>query len=84
VARGTPLHGAVSLPQAAGLHAVRVRVVLPDGAEADWAAETVLAGREPAEFVIPVAFNDPPGTWTLTATDLFTSETRQTAAVQVE
>jgi hypothetical protein len=35
-------------------------------------------------MMLPIAYNDPPGTWRLTATDLFTEETRQVTTFVVQ
>ncbi|MBN1420468.1 MAG: hypothetical protein JXP34_16945, partial [Planctomycetes bacterium] len=57
-------------------HVVRIRVVGPDGEERPpYAAILPLDGSLPSDGpllrgTIPFAFNDPPGTWTIEATDI--------------
>jgi hypothetical protein len=65
-----------ALPE--GQQAVKVQLKLPDGRLADWQEPVVLVDREGATVEVPVAFNDPPGKWTLSATDLYTGKTRTT------
>ena len=45
--------------------------------------QTILRDGEPQVMMLPIAYNDPPGTWGLTATDLFTEETRQVTTIVV-
>jgi beta-galactosidase len=82
--RGTVVRCRLSVPAARGLHALRVRVELPDGKRATWLEETVITAARPKEFVLPIAFNDPVGQWKLTVTDSFTPETEQRFEIQVE
>ena len=74
----------LSVPNARGLHAIKLRAQLPDGSPAKFWDQTVQAGKEPKEVVLPVAFNDPVGAWTLTFTDLFSAETAQQRTLSVE
>ncbi len=62
----------LSVPDAAGLHALRIRATTSDGSAADWWDEVVIVGREPVEVELPIAFNDPAGPWTIRAIDLYT------------
>jgi len=62
-----------SLPQ--GQQAVKVQVKPPDGAAADWVDSVAVADKQGATVNVPVAFNDPKGTWTVDATDLYTGKT---------
>lgn len=55
---------------AEGRQAVRLAVQLPDGRLADWVRPTVLADRRGVAVDVPVAYNDPPGKWTVHATEL--------------
>ena len=66
-----------SLPQ--GQQAVKVRVTLPDGTIADWVDSPAIVDNEGATIDVPVAFNDPKGTWTVRATDLYTGKTTKTS-----
>ncbi len=58
-----------------GRQAAKVTVTLPSGAAADWVDPVVVVDRKGASVDVPVAFNDPPGTWTVNVTDLYTSKT---------
>jgi hypothetical protein len=80
---GQVLTGRVSMPQAQGLHAIRVGVKTPDGQPAEWLARTVLTDATGTTFPLPIAWNDPQGSWTIEATDLFTRKT-QTAVFVVK
>lgn len=61
-----------------GQQAVKVQVTLPDGSLADWVTPTVVTDKRGAVMDVPVAHNDPPGIWTVSATDLYTGTTVQT------
>lgn len=82
--RGAVLKAAVSVPRAGGLHAIKMRITRPDGSAFDPPVPCVLADSKPQEWILPVAFNDPPGAWAITATDVFTHETTQTLTLTVE
>ena len=58
-----------------GQQAVKVQVKLPDGSLADWVDPVVVAGKQGVVIDVPVAHNDPRGTWTLNAIDLYTGTT---------
>lgn len=73
--RGAPLTVSVSIPGATGAHGVKLTLLEPGGREADWFREVFTAGTEAEEFFIPLAWNDPPGEWTIRATDVFSGET---------
>jgi hypothetical protein len=62
-----------ALPQ--GQQAVKITLKLPDGSLADWVDPVVLVDKQGATVDVPVAFNDPQGTWTVQATDLYTGKT---------
>ena len=53
---------------------MRIRAVLPDGKPAEWLNRVVIVGKEPKEIPLPIAFNDPPGKWTIRAIDLFAEQ----------
>ena len=74
----------ISVPGAAGLHALRLQAFRPDGAPADFWTQTIIVGNDPTALVLPVAHNDPPGVWSITLTDAFTSRTRQEIALEVK
>ncbi len=77
VAQGELVTASLSLPGSAGLHAVRVRVSTPDGRPADWLDKVLTVGRKPVELALPIAFNDPPGRWTIRATELFSGRSTE-------
>ena len=62
----------LAVPDASGLHAVRIRAETPDGEPAEWLHQVVIVGAEPKEVALPIALNDPKGKWTIRAIDLFT------------
>jgi beta-galactosidase len=78
--RGQVVRLTASVPGAAGLHAVRVRVKTPAGEVAEWLnRELMVDGRGQGQGCdLPVAFNDPVGDWTVEATDLYTEKTTTT------
>ncbi|KPK49745.1 MAG: hypothetical protein AMK72_03765, partial [Planctomycetes bacterium SM23_25] len=82
--RGGPIVVRVSVPKARGLHAVKLRARTPDGKRAKFWKQSVLVGKEPKEVVLPLAWNDPTGEWTITLTDLFSPETRILLTLQVQ
>lgn len=82
--RGAPVVLRISVPGARGLHAIKLRAVLPNGQPAMFWNQTVQVGKEPKEVVLPLAFNDPVGVWTLTFTDLFSAQTAHTVTVDVK
>jgi beta-galactosidase len=57
----------------AGRQAVVLQVRLPDGRAADWVRRVVVADAQGVAVDVPVAYNDPGGTWTIEATDLYTA-----------
>jgi hypothetical protein len=82
--RGTPIMLKLSVPQARGLHAIKLRARLPDGTPATFWNQTVQVAKEPLAVTLPLAFNDPVGQWQIVVTDLFGSETEQAVTVRVE
>ena len=74
VARGTVVKAKMSVPRAAGKHAVRVRVTAPGGKPAEWLNRVVVTGKKAVEVDLPFAYNDPEGTWTVSAIDLYTNK----------
>ncbi len=64
----------IIVPDAVGPQAYRVRVRTTRG-ELDWLEQNVLAGaHQGGEFVIPVAYNDLRGDWTVEARELYTGQ----------
>ncbi len=74
-ARGQLVRLTATVPGAAGLHAVRVRVKTPTGQVAEWLNRELMVDGEGQGCDLPVAFNDPTGRWTVEATDLYTGKT---------
>ena len=72
VERGAEAKLAINVPDAKGQHAIRVRATTPSGSSAEWLNQVALVGAEPVVLTIPIAHNDPAGTWTFQAIDLFT------------
>ena len=72
--RGTVVKATVSIPGAAGNHAVRIRASTPDSRAADWLDQVVIVAADPIELSLPIAHNDPVGTWTIKAIDLYTGK----------
>jgi hypothetical protein len=73
----------VSVPGAAGLHAIKTRVRRPDGTPAAFHDQTVVCDGKPRDVALPIAHNDPVGEWSLSATDVYTAETRKIAKFTV-
>ena len=44
------------------------------GTEMDWLEQVVIAGSEPVQVPIPVAYNDPTGEYRITARELFSNQ----------
>lgn len=66
-----------------GAQAARVQVKLPDGKMADWLDDVLVADGKAATIAIPVALNDPKGTYTVVATEVATGKaTTATFAVK--
>jgi hypothetical protein len=77
VARGQATQARLSVPKAEGLHAVMLRAFQPNGQPAPWLDQTVLASGSAVTVTLPVAFNDPAGTWRVRATDLIGNRTTE-------
>ncbi|MHB8993673.1 MAG: beta-galactosidase trimerization domain-containing protein [Armatimonadota bacterium] len=58
-----------------GQSAARLQIGLPDGRLADWVDPVATADRRGVTVDVPIAFNDPTGRWTVSATDLYTGKT---------
>ncbi|MCC7500123.1 MAG: beta-galactosidase trimerization domain-containing protein, partial [Bryobacterales bacterium] len=70
--RGEVVRATVNLAGTPAVHPVRLRVFTPNGRPAGWFDRTALVGRQPAEWILPLAYNDPVGDWTVRAVDLLT------------
>jgi hypothetical protein len=73
----------LSVPEAVGLHALKLTATRPDGTPADYWEQVLIVGREPKEVLLPVAFNDPAGDYVLTVRDLFDRRTAHTLPLSV-
>jgi len=82
--RGTPVTLKLSVPEARGLHSIKLRAVMPNGQPAVFWDRSILVSRNPEQVVLPLAWNDASGTWKITFSDLFSPETSQTMTLQVE
>ena len=78
VARGQVVRLTATVPGAAGLHAVRVRVNTPAGEVAEWLNRELMVDGQGQGCDLPVAFNDSTGRWTVEVTDLYTGKTTTT------
>lgn len=70
LSRGQQLTVKVTAPRARGQRGVWLQVKQPDGTPAAWLDRVVVTDRRGAEVTLPLAYNDPAGVWTVTATDL--------------
>ena len=84
VQRGIRLTARVSVPGAAGLHALRLRVKTPDGIPFKPWEQTLLTDAAGIAADLPLAVNDPAGQWELSVTDCFSSEAKTTMTLNVE
>jgi len=71
--RGSVVKASISVPNAAGLHAFRIRAQAGDR-PLDWLDQNVVVGREAKTFDIPIAYNDPAAEYEIRAIDLLTNE----------
>ena len=75
VRRGQLVELSLTCPGADGTRAVLVRVHDANGAETEYMRQVIMVGRAVATARLPIAYNDVPGKWTVTAVELFTNET---------
>ncbi|MGE5532259.1 MAG: beta-galactosidase, partial [Bacteroidota bacterium] len=61
-----------------GTHVLHVTVAGPDGKPRTWYDRNVVAAGGRATLAIPLAFNDEPGTWTISVRDIATGVTGKT------
>jgi len=66
------------------VHAVKLRGFGPDGSAVEGWSQVVLTGAEPVSVSLPVAFNDPAGTYRITLTDVITRDTAVEIEIDVE
>jgi len=74
---GNIVTATVTMDGPAGGYALRLRATRPDGQPADWLDRVVLVRRGGSQVELPIAHNDPTGTWTLRAIELFTGQTAE-------
>jgi len=74
VVRGGMIRLQVDIPDARGLHAVKVRAKTPGGKEAPWFSRSVIVKDGTAQISLPIALSEKRGRWTVTATDLYTGD----------
>ena len=82
--RGNPVRFRAAVPGALGLHALKLRVTMPDGSEAPWFDRSVVVGPEGADVQFSVALNEHLGAGTVTITDLYTNKTATAQLVVLE
>jgi hypothetical protein len=58
-----------------GTHVLQVTLTGPEGQQRPWYATNVVAPGGQATVTVPLAYNDPPGNWTVTARDVATGTT---------
>jgi beta-galactosidase len=73
VARGQVANVSISVPGATGLHAFRL-TAKAGSADLDWLDQVVIAGAQPVQIQVPVAFNDPTGEYQISALELFSNQ----------
>ena len=81
--RGGSIKLRVDIPEAPGGRALKVRATGPDGGAAPWFARSMIVRDGRAVIDLPVAWNEATGPWTVTATELFTTQVAK-AVVQVQ
>lgn len=74
VTRGETLKIEARVSSGEAVHALRIRIMDPDGNEAPWFSRSLLVEDGRKQFDVPIAHNEQTGTWTITATDLYTEE----------
>ena len=72
---------ALKTGQTAGMRAGLLTAQTPDGKEADWLRRVVMVPPEGANAALPVALNDPAGTWRIEARELFTNKVTEASVV---
>ncbi len=81
--RGEVFRLGVTIADAQGMHALKLRGRGPDGRDAPWLSRSVIVDNGAATIELPIASNEQPGTWTVTVTDLYTNQP-VTASFEVE
>ena len=70
--RGQIFQLVATIPEAQGMHSLKLRAVGPDGKDAPWFSRSVVVEDGTAKIELPIAYNEQAGNWTFTATDLYT------------
>ena len=65
----------IEIPDARGLHAVKLRGTDPDGTPAAWLNRSLIVKNGSGQIDLPIAHNERHGKWSLSATDLYTGST---------
>ena len=73
-APGQTLKLRLEIPNAQGLHALKVRVTAPHGAAAPWFDQSLIVGQEAKDLSLPLAQNEKAGTWTVEVVDLYNAK----------
>ena len=73
IKRGQPVKLSLTCPGADGTRAVLIRVHDANRAEARHLRQVIMVDADGATAVLPIAYNDPTGKWTVTAVELFTN-----------
>jgi hypothetical protein len=73
VERGETIQVYIKIPDTRVGHAIKIRVSGPTGEEAPWFDQSVIVEDQSAVVDLPIAYNEQIGTWTVTATDLYTN-----------
>jgi len=81
--RGEVFRLEVTIADAQGMNALKLRGTGPDGRDAPWYSRSVIVKDGAATIELPIAYNERPGTWVVTVTDLYTDESA-TASFRVE
>ena len=79
VARGSNADVSVSIASPAQIHVFHLDVIDPTGKTVDYYSGNLRASGHRAGKLIPVAHNDPAGTWTLRAKDILTGQSASAA-----
>lgn len=78
VVPGSVLNVNLGVSQTNALQAIKVKVTLPNGRTADWLDKVIVTNSPGATIEAPIAYNDPCGVWTITATELFSQQSATT------
>ncbi|MCC6487966.1 MAG: beta-galactosidase trimerization domain-containing protein, partial [Candidatus Hydrogenedentes bacterium] len=77
VAPGSLAQAKVRIPGAVGGHPITLRATSPAGDEVPWLNEQVIAGADEVAIPLPIAHNDPAGTWRIRVTDLLGNQSTE-------